>query len=439
MVAQPALILTAELPQEWRSLVPSDFGFHNSLRRNDGSLVFVDFEYFGWDDPVKLTADILLHPGGTLLPSATGSDSARRRRGFTAMIRHLRAGCRPICRCSGLRWVLILLNEFIPERWRRRVLAGDTGSWSEAKARQLPARRNFWRRYLKSCGGLRSWRQPRRRRHPTWRRAPLDERSKYLRRLVVRTLHGGERGHVGSSMSLVEIMRVLYDDILRFRSGRAEMAGPRPHDPEQGPRLHRAIRDARRQRLHSLRNAGHLLPPRFDPRRPSGGRESSRRRGFDRCARSRAVATASAWRSRRASKNATPASFVVMGDGEINEGSVWEAALCAGKHKLVEPHRVSSITTRSSRPDRRAKSRISSRCSTSGALSISPRSMSTVTMSRRCARRFAGCRSPPTGRTPSSATPSRARASHSPRTIANWHHKSKIAKDVVTRLYAALE
>ena len=26
--------------------------------------------------------------------------------------------------------------------------------------------------------------------------------------------------------------------------------------------------------------------------------------------------------------------FVVMGDGEINEGSVWEAALCAGKHGL---------------------------------------------------------------------------------------------------------
>jgi transketolase len=27
--------------------------------------------------------------------------------------------------------------------------------------------------------------------------------------------------------------------------------------------------------------------------------------------------------------------IVVMGDGEINEGSVWEAALCAGKHRLV--------------------------------------------------------------------------------------------------------
>jgi transketolase len=27
--------------------------------------------------------------------------------------------------------------------------------------------------------------------------------------------------------------------------------------------------------------------------------------------------------------------FVVMGDGEINEGSVWEAAMCAAKHKLA--------------------------------------------------------------------------------------------------------
>ena len=50
-----------------------------------------------------------------------------------------------------------------------------------------------------------------------WRSPPLDERSKYLRRLVVRALDKGERGHIGSSMSLVELLRVLYDDILRFR------------------------------------------------------------------------------------------------------------------------------------------------------------------------------------------------------------------------------
>src|SRR5258707_15893745 len=69
LVTAAGLAFDAELPQEWRSLVPSDFGFHNSLRRPDGSLAFLDFEYFGWDDPVKLTADILLHPGKPLKPS----------------------------------------------------------------------------------------------------------------------------------------------------------------------------------------------------------------------------------------------------------------------------------------------------------------------------------------------------------------------------------
>ena len=54
---------------------------------------------------------------------------------------------------------------------------------------------------------------------------PLDERSKYLRRLAVRTLHGGERGHVGSSMSLIEIMRVLYDDVLRYRAAEPKWPG----------------------------------------------------------------------------------------------------------------------------------------------------------------------------------------------------------------------
>jgi len=46
---------------------------------------------------------------------------------------------------------------------------------------------------------------------------PLDSRSQYLRRLIVDALVGGERGHVGSSMSPLEILRVLYDDILQHR------------------------------------------------------------------------------------------------------------------------------------------------------------------------------------------------------------------------------
>ena len=52
----------AELPVEQRTLSPSDFGFHNALRRPDGRVVFLDLEYFGWDDPAKMISDFLLHP-----------------------------------------------------------------------------------------------------------------------------------------------------------------------------------------------------------------------------------------------------------------------------------------------------------------------------------------------------------------------------------------
>jgi hypothetical protein len=142
VVTASGLAFEAELPQEWRSLVPSDFGFHNSLRRPDGSLAFLDFEYFGWDDPVKLTADILLHPGRPLEPTKRQRfrQAATRLYGGDPAFASRLSAYLPL---FGLRWVLILLNEFIPERWQRRVLAGETGSWSDVKARQLAHARAF--------------------------------------------------------------------------------------------------------------------------------------------------------------------------------------------------------------------------------------------------------------------------------------------------------
>jgi len=132
--------LMADLPQSRRSQVPSDFGFHNALRGADGRLTFIDFEYFGWDDPAKLVADILLHPGTPIDDAARaqlhsgaleiyGDDP-----GFAARLKALL----PL---FGLRWALILLNEFRPERWQRRVLAGATENWASAKQRQLAAAR----------------------------------------------------------------------------------------------------------------------------------------------------------------------------------------------------------------------------------------------------------------------------------------------------------
>ena len=111
------------LEPEDLTLSLSDFGFHNAIRRTDGRLVFVDFEYFGWDDPVKLVADFLLHPGMRL----DGELRRRFRRGAGAVFgadHGFDARLRALFPLYALRWCLILLNEFLPERWLRRDYAG---------------------------------------------------------------------------------------------------------------------------------------------------------------------------------------------------------------------------------------------------------------------------------------------------------------------------
>ena len=44
----------------------------------------------------------------------------------------------------------------------------------------------------------------------------LDERSRFLRQMAVKTLESGKRAHLGSAMSIMEIIRVLYDDYLQY-------------------------------------------------------------------------------------------------------------------------------------------------------------------------------------------------------------------------------
>lgn len=129
------LEFNAEIPEARRTLSPSDFGFHNAIRREDKSLVFLDFEYFGWDDPVKLVSDFLLHPGMNLTADlrqrfCVGAGAIfSSEPNFTLRFQLLF----PL---FALRWSMILLNEFLPERLERRKIAGhiqDTLSFQEAQ------------------------------------------------------------------------------------------------------------------------------------------------------------------------------------------------------------------------------------------------------------------------------------------------------------------
>lgn len=124
------------LPEHQRSLIPADFGLHNALRQQDGSLVFIDFEYFGWDDPVKLAADFLLHPAMELTQD--------QRQTFAAGMAQIHQGdaqftprLEALLPCFALRWSLILLNEFLPQRLHARALARGETDLEKLKRAQL--------------------------------------------------------------------------------------------------------------------------------------------------------------------------------------------------------------------------------------------------------------------------------------------------------------
>lgn len=98
------------------TLSPSDFGFHNAIRCSTDALCFFDFEYFGWDDPVKVIADLQWHPGMSL----TRKNKAYLTSALLGVYSEdldLPERLRASWALYGLRWALILLNVFKP--WKR--------------------------------------------------------------------------------------------------------------------------------------------------------------------------------------------------------------------------------------------------------------------------------------------------------------------------------
>ena len=164
------------------------------------------------------------------------------------------------------------------------------------------------------------------------RTVALDERSKHLRRQIVRVLERGGRGHLGTSLSLVEMLRVLFDTVLRYDPKNPRWAERDRFILSKG---HGCIT------LYVLLQEKGFFPEeelwkfcRFDG--ILGGHPDPKVPGIE-------VSTGSlghglpiavgmaASAKRRGEKHRV---VVVLGDGECNEGSVWEAAMSASKHRL---------------------------------------------------------------------------------------------------------
>ena len=161
---------------------------------------------------------------------------------------------------------------------------------------------------------------------------PLDERSRQLRRQIVRVLERGGRGHLGTSLSLVEMLRVLFDSVLRYD----------PKNPSWPERdrfilskghgcitLYVLLQEKgffAEDELWKFCRFDGILGGHPDPKVP-GIEVSTGSLGHGLPI---AVGMAVAAKRRAAAHRV----ITVLGDGECNEGSVWEAAMSASKHRL---------------------------------------------------------------------------------------------------------
>ena len=161
----------------------------------------------------------------------------------------------------------------------------------------------------------------------------LDERSLYLRSLVVDALEGATRGHIGPSLSLIEILRVLYDSFLNV-------------DPCQPKSPHRDRMILSKGHgclaLYALLADKGFFPleelPKFCSHtsflggHPEYGHIPGVEASTGALGHGLSIGIGIALASRIKGNNIKVA--VVLGDGELNEGSIWEAALSCAKHKL---------------------------------------------------------------------------------------------------------
>ena len=149
-LTKQGIYYSSKLEKENRTLSPSDFGFHNAIRQKDGSIVFLDFEHFGWDDPAKMISDFLIHPDMDPQPNLKKL-FVRNMVSYFVEDKNLKTRLKVVFPLFGLKWCLIFLNEFLPEDFQRREFAHNKELVKEkVQAQQLLKAKNFLNQVMKN-------------------------------------------------------------------------------------------------------------------------------------------------------------------------------------------------------------------------------------------------------------------------------------------------
>ena len=156
---------------------------------------------------------------------------------------------------------------------------------------------------------------------------------KEVRKDIIRSISNFSSGHVGGSLSIVEILAVLYNKHMKINIKNPKMCGrdrlivSKGH---AGPAVYATLANMGffdKSILSTLNKPGTNLPSHCDMNRTPGidMTTGSLGQGFS-CAVGVSLASKL--------KNDGATIYTIIGDGESQEGQIWEAAMFAHHHKL---------------------------------------------------------------------------------------------------------
>lgn len=169
--------------------------------------------------------------------------------------------------------------------------------------------------------------------HPRTIIRELRGKTNLFRKEIIEMIYKAQSGHPGGSLSSIDILTCLYFHHMRIR----------PEDPSwedrdrfvlskghAAPALYTVLAELEyfpKKTLFTLRQMGSILQGHPDMRKTPGIEMSTGSLG-----NGLSVGIGMALGAKLAKKDYH--TYVLIGDGEVNEGEIWEAAMAANKYKL---------------------------------------------------------------------------------------------------------
>lgn len=100
------------ITQKDRIVSPSDFGFHNALKSKKEKIIWLDWEYAGWDDPAKMICDFFCQPA-VPVPEKYKTEFIDQVAKLVQNKEDFKERCFALFPFYQVKWLCILLNDFL--------------------------------------------------------------------------------------------------------------------------------------------------------------------------------------------------------------------------------------------------------------------------------------------------------------------------------------